>query len=113
MDEGTILKYILFYILLFKNDLQNAGFYPVLNYSGHVTTMVFTGHLVQVAYIVGTGNKKAITTKKVLASFAPAVIFAVRKITGPFVYRLGHQIFILVIGVRFPYGLQKARTNNS
>ena len=25
---------------------------------------------------------------------------------GPFVYRLGHQIFILERGVRFPYGLQ-------
>lgn len=25
---------------------------------------------------------------------------------GPFVYRLGHKIFILGRGVRFPYGLQ-------
>ena len=48
--------------------------------------------------------------KKVLAKFVPAVIFAIRKKHGPFVYRLGHQIFILVIGVRFPYGLQKAGT---
>jgi hypothetical protein len=24
---------------------------------------------------------------------------------GPFVYRLGRQVFILVRGVRFPYGL--------
>ena len=28
------------------------------------------------------------------------------KILGPFVYRLGRQVFILVRGVRFPYGLQ-------
>jgi hypothetical protein len=26
---------------------------------------------------------------------------------GPFVYRLGLQVFILARGVRFPYGLQK------
>nr|AOE07115.1 hypothetical protein [uncultured bacterium] len=28
------------------------------------------------------------------------------KQNGPFVYRLGRQVFILVRGVRFPYGLQ-------
>ena len=28
---------------------------------------------------------------------------------GPFVYRLGRQIFILERGVRFPYGLQKTK----
>lgn len=28
---------------------------------------------------------------------------------GPFVYRLGHQIFILERGVRFPYGLLKIK----
>ena len=31
-------------------------------------------------------------------------------VDGPFVYRLGPQIFILVRGVRFPYGLQKLQT---
>ena len=29
---------------------------------------------------------------------------------GPFVYRLGRQVFILVRGVRFPYGLQLKRS---
>ncbi len=28
---------------------------------------------------------------------------------GPFVYRLGRQVFILERGVRFPYGLQNKR----
>jgi hypothetical protein len=28
-------------------------------------------------------------------------------VDGPFVYRLGPQVFILVRGVRLPYGLQK------
>ncbi len=28
---------------------------------------------------------------------------------GPFVYRLGRQIFILERGVRLPYGLQKTK----
>ncbi|VXC26315.1 hypothetical protein CHRYSEO8AT_510151 [Chryseobacterium sp. 8AT] len=32
-------------------------------------------------------------------------------VDGPFVYRLGPQIFILVRGVRFPYGLQKEISN--
>jgi hypothetical protein len=30
---------------------------------------------------------------------------------GPFVYRLGRQVFILVGGVRFPYGLQKSESS--
>ena len=29
-----------------------------------------------------------------------------QRINGPFVYRLGRQVFILERGVRFPYGLQ-------
>ena len=31
---------------------------------------------------------------------------------GPFVYRLGRQVFILVRGVRFPYGLPNATLRN-
>ena len=38
--------------------------------------------------------------------FKISFIFAHSKINGPFVYRLGRQVFILVRGVRFPYGLQ-------
>jgi hypothetical protein len=34
-------------------------------------------------------------------------IFAPRYKNGPFVQRLGRQVFILETGVRFPYGLQK------
>ena len=30
-----------------------------------------------------------------------------QRANGPFVYRLGRQIFILERGVRFPYGLLK------
>jgi hypothetical protein len=30
---------------------------------------------------------------------------------GPFVYRSGRQVFILVRGVRFPYGLQRYATH--
>ena len=47
---------------------------------------------------------------KVLAEFIFCIIFAlaltVKANDGPFVYRLGRQVFILVRGVRFPYGLQ-------
>ena len=32
-------------------------------------------------------------------------------VDGPFVYRLGPQVFILVRGVRLPYGLQKEISN--
>ena len=47
---------------------------------------------------------------KVLAELKNSCIFALalkaKAIDGPFVYRLGRQVFILVRGVRFPYGLQ-------
>jgi hypothetical protein len=40
--------------------------------------------------------------------FAAAIERSVTpKTQGPFVYRLGRQIFILERGVRLPYGLQK------
>jgi hypothetical protein len=32
---------------------------------------------------------------------------------GPFVYRLGRQVFILVRGVRFPHGLQNFIKNKN
>ena len=43
-----------------------------------------------------------------LAGLKNSCIFATAILSkdGPFVYRLGRQVFILVRGVRFPYGLQ-------
>ena len=37
---------------------------------------------------------------------------SLKKENGPFVYRLGRQVFILVRGVRFPYGLRIFRRKN-
>ena len=60
------------------------------------------------ALCVGFEKKYKIFTS-VLAEIKNCCIFALalQKICdGPFVYRLGRQVFILVRGVRFPYGLQ-------
>ena len=44
------------------------------------------------------------TTNHVLALARRRVVFYQQR-SGPFVYRLGHQVFNLVRGVRLPYGL--------
>ena len=51
-------------------------------------------------------NPKVISSSLVPATWRSKPVKVVTS-NGPFVYRLGRQIFILEIGVRFPYGLQK------
>jgi len=58
VHEGTILKYILFYILLVKNDVQKANFLPVLSVRGKVETMVLQSYPAHIQVIVMAGNKK-------------------------------------------------------
>jgi hypothetical protein len=52
-------------------------------------------------------NKKSEKNIIALAGLKNSCIFATAFLSkdGPFVYRLGRQVFILVRGVRFPYGL--------
>ena len=57
---------------------------------------------------------KAFVNSKKRRIFAPAIevnnlthVAKRKQPKGPFVYRLGRQVFILERGVRLPYGLQK------
>lgn len=58
------------------------------------------------ANIVKLFEKRIFILKNKFAGLKKSFIFAHSKNNGPFVYRLGRQVFILVRGVRFPYGLQ-------
>jgi hypothetical protein len=64
----------------------------------------------KITFGVGKTNEYRAGRAKILAHrFANRgrrPIFATLFTKGLFVYRLGHQIFILVRGVRLPYGLQ-------
>ncbi len=54
-------------------------------------------------------HKKIISTFRISFTFARLLKAQLCKVYlgGPFVYRLGHRVFIPERGVRFPYGLQK------